>query len=101
MSTPALAAGGRSACGCQATRHADKKKGGDPDDPGDVSIVFEDPEAEADPGPRSVQELAGAFAALGRFDGVTAILSGGAAGAKLRDRRLRITGQARVRVTVR
>jgi hypothetical protein len=76
-------------------------EGGDPDDPGDVSIVFEDPEAEADPGPRSVQELAGAFAALGRFDGVTAILSGGAAGAKLRDRRLRITGQARVRVTVR
>ena len=75
--------------------------GGNPDDPGDLSIVFEDDDTGEDPGPRSLAELRRAFAALGRSDGVTATLGGGGRREVYHDPRLRITGRARVPVTVR
>jgi hypothetical protein len=75
--------------------------GSDPEDPGELSIVFEEPEAGGDAGPRSPEDLRAAFDALGRFDGITATFSGGEAREAFRDPRLRITGRARLRVTVR
>jgi hypothetical protein len=75
--------------------------GGNPDDPGDLSVVFEEPDTGEDPGPRSLAELRDAFAALGRSYGVTATFAGGSKRQVDRDPRLRITGQARVHVTVR
>jgi hypothetical protein len=75
--------------------------GGNPDDPGDLSVVFEEPDTGEDPGPRSLAELRDAFAALGRSEGVTATFAGGSKRQVDRDTRLRITGQARVHVTVR
>jgi hypothetical protein len=75
--------------------------GGNPDDPGDLSVVFEDQDGGDDPGPQSLAELAEAFAALGRSDGVTATFGGAKKREVYRDPRLRITGQARARVIVR
>lgn len=75
-------------------------QGGNPDDPGDLSIVFEDPDPGTDPGPRSLAQLRAAFAALGRYDGVTATFTGGRRLRVLRDPRLRITGRASVRVAI-
>jgi hypothetical protein len=74
--------------------------GGNPDDPGDLSIVFEEEDTGDDPGPQSLAELRASFASLARFNGVTATI----AGEKhriFRDPRERITGSARVRVNVR
>ena len=75
--------------------------GGNPEDPGDLSIVFEEQDAGDDAGPQSLAEVRAAFAALGRFDGVTATFAGAVKRAVHRDPRLCITGEARVRVTVR
>jgi hypothetical protein len=75
--------------------------GGDPNDPGDLTISFDAQDTGEDPGPRSVAALRAAFEALGRFDGVSATIAGGAKHEAFRDPKLRITGSARVRVTVR
>jgi hypothetical protein len=75
--------------------------GGNPDDPGDLSIVFDDADGGDDPGPQSLPELRTAFAKLGRFEGITARFGAGSKHEVYRDLRLRITGQARVRVVVR
>jgi hypothetical protein len=75
--------------------------GGNPDDPGDLSIVFDDQHGGDDPGPQSLAELRAAFAALGRSNGVTARFGGDSKREVYRDPRLRLTGQARVRVIVR
>lgn len=74
--------------------------GGDPDDPNDLSIVFEDEDNGDNPGPQSVEELRTAFAGLARDDGVTATL-GDSKRQVYRDPRVRITGRARVPVLVR
>jgi hypothetical protein len=74
--------------------------GGDPDDPGDLSIVFEDQDSGDDPGPQSVAALRTAFAGLARPDGVTATLAGSKREV-YRDPRLRITGHVSVPVLVR
>jgi hypothetical protein len=75
--------------------------GGNPDDPGDLSIVFEQQDTGEDPGPRSLPELRAAFAALHRSDGVSATFGGGSRREIYRDPHLRITGQARLHVIVR
>jgi hypothetical protein len=75
--------------------------GGNPDDPGDLSIVFEQQDTGEDPGPRSLDELRAAFAALHRSDGVSATFGGGSRREVYHDPRLRITGQARLHVIVR
>jgi hypothetical protein len=75
--------------------------GGNPDDPGDLSIVFEQQDTGENPGPRSLDELRAAFAALHRSDGVSATFGGGSRREVYHDPRLRITGQARLHVIVR
>ena len=74
--------------------------GGNPDDPGDLSIVFEEQDTGDDAGPQSLAEVRAAFESLGRFTGVTATLAGERREV-FDDARVRITGSARVRVTVR
>ena len=76
--------------------------GGNPDEEGgDLSIVFEDENsADDDGGPGSLRELRARFDALARYTGVTARL-GGDERALLRDPRLRISGQARLRLRIR
>jgi hypothetical protein len=75
--------------------------GSNPDDPGDLSVVFDDEATGEDPGPASLDALRTAFARLGRSDGITARLGAGGKREVYHDPRLRITGQARVPVTVR
>jgi hypothetical protein len=75
--------------------------GGNPDDPGDLSIVFEEQDTGNDAGPQSLAELRSAFEKLGRFDGVSATIGGGAKREVFRDPGVRITGSARVPVNVR
>ncbi|HEY0344265.1 MAG TPA: hypothetical protein VGC59_06445 [Solirubrobacteraceae bacterium] len=74
--------------------------GGDPNNPGDLSIVFEPQDTGDDPGPRSLDELRAAFAALHHSDAVSATFGGGSRRDVYRDPRLRITGQARLHVIV-
>jgi hypothetical protein len=74
--------------------------GGNPDDPGDLSIVFEEQDTGDDAGPQSLAELRAAFEAVGRFTGVTANLAG-EQHEVFADPRTRITGSAAVRVVVR
>ena len=76
--------------------------GGDPNEEGgDLSLVFEDEEgAGDDPGPQSLAELRAAFRGLQRYDGVSAILAG-EQHRLLRDPRLRISGDAAVRLRIR
>lgn len=73
--------------------------GSNPEDPGDLSIVFEEEDSGDDPGAQSLAELRESFEALGRFDGVSAILAGRRRDV-FRDARLRITGTARLTVRV-
>jgi hypothetical protein len=78
-------------------------QGSDPssDDGGDLSIVFgEGQEGGDDAGPDSLAELRENFAALARYTGVSGLI-GGAERHLLSDPRLRITGEARVRLRVR
>jgi hypothetical protein len=74
--------------------------GGNPDDPGDLSIVFEEQDNGDDAGPQSLAELRSKFTSLGRVSGVTATI-GDSKREVYRDPRLRITGEARVPLTVR
>jgi hypothetical protein len=74
--------------------------GGNPDDPGDLSIVFEEQPTGDESGPQSLAELRDAFEALGRFTGVSAVLAGSKREI-LDDPRVRITGSARVPLTIR
>lgn len=78
-------------------------QGNDPtqDGGGDLTLVFEEGEEGGDDGgPRSLAEIRSSFSALGRYTGVVALL-GGEERRLLRDPRLRITGEARVRLRVR
>ena len=77
--------------------------GSDPtqDGGGDLTLVFEEGEEGADDGgPQSLAEVRSSFTALARPIGVVALL-GGQERLLLRDPRLRITGEARVRLRVR
>jgi hypothetical protein len=75
--------------------------GGDPDSVGDLSLVFEGDEGSTDDsGPQSVADLRDSFRALARFDGVSLRL-GDFEGPLFRDPRLRISGEARVRLRIR
>jgi hypothetical protein len=75
--------------------------GSNPDDPNGLSIVFDDEPTGENPGPASLDALRTAFERLGRSDGITATLGAGGKREVYDDPRLRITGQARVPVTVR
>ena len=75
--------------------------GGDPNEEGELSIVFEGEEGSGDDaGPQSLAEVRDAFQGLARFDGVSARL-GDSEGPLFRDPRLRISGEARVRLRIR
>ena len=77
--------------------------GGNPEEEGDLSVVFEAEETGPsgdDPGAQSVAEVRDAFEALRRFDGVVARF-GGEERTLLRDPRLRISGDAQVRLRIR
>jgi hypothetical protein len=74
--------------------------GGDPNDPGDLSVVFEAEDPGEITGPTSLAQLRSAFDALGRYDGITATLGGSPRREVYRDPRLRITGEGRVHVRV-
>ena len=75
--------------------------GGNPDEEGDLSVVFEDEEgSEDEAGPQSIGDVRDAFRALARFDGVTLRL-GDIEDPLFRDPRLRISGEARVRLVIR
>jgi len=75
--------------------------GGDPDEESELSLVFEDEEEATDEaGPQSVVEVRETFESLARFSGVSARL-GDTEGPLFRDPRLRISGEARVRLLIR
>ncbi len=75
--------------------------GGDPNEDGELSLIFEGDESTSDDaGPQSVDALRDAFQALARYDGVSARL-GDSEGPLYRDPRLRISGEARVRLRIR
>jgi hypothetical protein len=77
--------------------------GGDPSqDGGDLSLIFEGDEGVGTdgPGPASLAELRSVFEGLERFDGVVARL-GGEERHVLDDPRLRISGEARLRLRIR
>jgi hypothetical protein len=76
--------------------------GGNPDEESsDLSLVFEDDNTGPDDGgPASLKELRARFDALARYSGVTARL-GGDEHRLLRDPRLRISGEARLKLRIR
>ena len=74
--------------------------GGNPEDPGDLSVIFEEADPGETVGAESITELRRAFAALHRFDGISATIGASPRREVYRDPRLRITGEARVRVLV-
>jgi hypothetical protein len=76
----------------------DAEQGSNPDDDSDLSIVFEDGPPEG-PMPESVDDVRTAIEDLERYDGVTATV-GGTDIEAYRDPDLRISGDARVTVTV-
>jgi hypothetical protein len=77
----------------------DAEAGSNPNDDSDVSIVFEDP-PEDGPIPESVEDVRTAIEGLERYDGVTATIGDTDIEAH-RDPNLRISGDARVSLTVR
>jgi hypothetical protein len=78
----------------------DAEAGSSPDDAGDLSVIFTDePSRDASP-PDSVEQVRTAIEALTRYDGVTATIAGHDVDA-YRDPDLRISGEARVAVTIR
>jgi hypothetical protein len=82
--------------GTPADSGSDPNQGG-----GDLSLIFEgDASGGDDSGPGSLRELRETFESLARYDGVTARL-GDDEGPVLRDPRLRISGEARVRLRIR
>jgi hypothetical protein len=76
--------------------------GSDPNqEGGDLSLIFQgDASGGDDSGPGSLRELRETFESLARYDGVTARL-GDDEGPVLRDPRLRISGEARVKLRIR
>ncbi len=75
--------------------------GADPDEEGELSLVFEDEQgSDDDAGPQSVADVRDSFRALARYDGVSARL-GDIEGPLFRDPRLRISGDAQVRLLIR
>ncbi len=76
--------------------------GSDPDEEGgDISLLFVDEEGPTDEaGPQSVEEVRDTFQALARYDGVSLHL-GDVERPLFRDPRLRISGEARVRLRIR
>jgi hypothetical protein len=76
--------------------------GGNPDEESsDLSLVFEDDNTGPDDGgPASLKELRARFDALARYSGVTARL-GGEERRLLRDPKLRISGEARLKLRIR
>jgi hypothetical protein len=77
----------------------DAEPGSNPNDDSGVSIVFEDP-PEDGPIPESAEDVGRAIEELERYDGVTASI-GGTDIEAYRDPNLRISGDARVTLTVR
>jgi len=75
--------------------------GGDPFEESELSIIFEDEESEDEPGPDSVAEIRDAFEAMARPYGLRASFGGLSAREVFRNRALRISGSARLRVRVR
>jgi hypothetical protein len=76
-------------------------EGADPNDEGELSLVFEgEDDGGDDSGPQSVADVRDAFVALKRYDGVTMRL-GDFEGPLFRDPRLRISGEAQVRLRIR
>jgi hypothetical protein len=76
--------------------------GSDPDEEGgEISLLFADEEGPTDEaGPQSVEEVRDTFQALARYDGVSLRL-GDVERPLFRDPRLRISGEARVRLRIR
>jgi hypothetical protein len=69
----------------------------------ELSDEFSDPGsggAVGGPGTRSIEELRAQVAAIGRFDGVTARISGTGPRAVFRDRNLRVSGKLRIGLRV-
>ena len=77
----------------------DAEEGSNPDDDSDLSILFEEAPEEG-PMPESPEDIRDAIEALERYDGVTATVGGVDIEAH-RDPNLRISGDARVVLTVR
>jgi hypothetical protein len=78
----------------------DADVGSNPDDGGDLSVIFtDDPSTDESP-PDSVDQVRAAIEALTRYDGITATIGGDDVEA-YRDPDLRISGDARVTVTIR
>jgi hypothetical protein len=73
--------------------------GSDPDEEGELTFLFED-EAEVEAPPDSVDEVVDAIENTERYDGVTATIGGRDIEA-YRDPNLRISGQARLELTIR
>jgi hypothetical protein len=78
----------------------DADVGSNPDDGGDLSVIFTDDPSTDEPPPDSVDQVRAAIEALARYDGVTATIGGDDVEA-YRDPDLRISGDARVTVTIR
>ena len=75
--------------------------GGDPFEEGAFSVVFEDESEDSDDeGPQSPEEVGFAFEALARRDDLR-VRFPGASSSSYRDRKLRISGSATVRVRIR
>jgi hypothetical protein len=74
--------------------------GGNPEDPGDLSVVFEEADPGENPGPESLAELRRAVAGLHRFNGISATIGANPRREVYSNPNLRITGEARVRVRV-
>ncbi|MDX6718488.1 MAG: hypothetical protein QOJ63_742 [Solirubrobacteraceae bacterium] len=78
----------------------DADVGSNPDEGGDLSLVFTDGPSPDESPPESAEQVRTAIEALERYDGVTATIGGDDLEA-YRDPRLRISGDARVVVTIR
>ena len=76
--------------------------GGDPNEEGELSLVFEDEDGRrpTTPDRSRVAEVRDAFLGLERYDGVSVRL-GDSEGPLFRDPRLRISGEARVQLRIR
>ncbi|MEA2185226.1 MAG: hypothetical protein QOK16_237 [Solirubrobacteraceae bacterium] len=75
--------------------------GSNPDEQADVSVLFEEsPGADQDPGAESLDAVRSDFEELGRYDGIIASIGDRPEVNVYRDPKLRITGEARTRVTI-
>jgi hypothetical protein len=78
----------------------DADVGSNPDDGSDLSLVFTDGPSPDESPPESVEQVRTAIEALERYDGITATIGGDDVEA-YRDPALRISGDARVAMTIR